>query len=320
MNFNDFLKQASAKSFWSKNSIYFNGKQYPHLFCSQLFFTLKKKNIFSEFPTRLLLDSPEGVASLHQSFLGKQLIYWLGDVSDSIYDKKKKKALSVDLFSYSGPHTLVFFVNGEVSLSRRGIAVGVEIPDQIHRELFEKVLFFFGKNTHKTKKELIDVIFEQSPTIPLESACRLIDYIDVVSVKSKETFRQYLMQLVKPTTSLFTLSEHFFAKREKEFFELWKTMQDTYSPLFWIIFWSEQIWRAHFVITFLNDNNITQARSMSRRLPFSFIKTLWKKYSLLELAAAHNFLYKADYAAKTGSTFCTLDLFFANHFNSTQVF
>jgi hypothetical protein len=93
-------------------------------------------------------------------------------------------------------------------------------------------------------------------------------------------------------------------------------MQESYPQLFWIVFWSEQVWRAHFVVTFLKDNNITQARSMSRRLPFSFIKTLWKKYSLKELAEANSFLYKADYAAKTGSTFCTLDLFFTNHFNN----
>jgi len=315
MNFNDFLKKASSPTLWRTSSIYFNGKSYPHLFCSQLFSFLECKKILPAHPTYLSLDGPEGIASLHQSFLGERLTYWLGDVSERICSKNKKKV--VDLFSYSGPHTLIFFVQGEVSLSRKGSAESIEIPDQIDRNLFERLLLFFEKKGIKEKRELIESIFAQSPTLSLESACRLIDYFDVVNPRLKNEFSaRYVAWLVEPTASLFTLSEYFFARREKAFFELWKTLHENYPPLFWIAFWSEQIWRAHFVVMFLQDNNITQARSMSRRLPFSFIKTLWKKHSLQDLSAAHDFLYKADYAAKTGSTFCTLDLFFANHFNN----
>jgi hypothetical protein len=64
----------------------------------------------------------------------------------------------------------------------------------------------------------------------------------------------------------------------------------------------------------MHQKQFVNAKKMSYRLPYSFINKDWQRVQIDELVECYEFLYQIDYAIKTGSTFCSLDLFFAHYF------
>jgi hypothetical protein len=123
------------------------------------------------------------------------------------------------------------------------------------------------------------------------------------------------MNILGAAPSLSALTEAFFAKDAQRFFSLWSALEKEYPEIFWIIFWSDHVWRAYNVIQFLQEKNFVQAKRMSFRLPYSFINRDWQKNSPSELVQAYQNLYSIDFALKKGSSFTALDLFYVNYFN-----
>ena len=161
---------------------------------------------------------------------------------------------------------------------------------------------------------MIKNIVEQEGIKSLDVVSMLINYCAVTSNRLTDELKEKMTAIIEPELSLFSLSQAFFAKHKKQFFELWKERHTDYTMPFWIAYWSEQVWRAYHVVMFLKHNNFPAARRFSYRLPSSFIKNDWRHCSLKELEQAYKMLYEIDFLFKTGSTFCSLDLWYCKYF------
>ena len=322
MNLESFFQQASQKKFWdNKRVVCFKGKEYPFLFYSNLFSYLENKKLLPAKSKNLIIsqiDKAKILESLQQSFLGEKTFYWLGEykATDAI---KVKSDIFKFIVNYSGPNFIAFHLDDEKITSKVLTEIKkidfIEIEEKVDKSLFEKLLKFFGQDLGSSKLDLVRKIFQQTKSLSLEQSYMLMQYLELVNPKMVDDFYDYLSSiLIEVQPSLNLLSQYFFSRQKEAFFKVWSSVCNDYSEMFWISFWSEQIWKAYNVVKFLKHKNFTSARSMSFRLPFMFINQGWKNFSLNELANCYQFLYNIDFALKTGSTFCSLDLFYVNHF------
>ena len=319
MNFSQFLKSCDNKNFWTnKKVICFESKDYPLLFFNNLFNFLENKSLLPAQRKNLFLNSTEKIklfASLQQSFLGQKSFYWLGEY------KAGKTELLEYLINYKGPHFIVFCITSEKSNAKLTTllkkAGSVNIEDKINYETFEQIIKLNQKNLVTKKLTLIKKIFNQAGTLLLENACMLLQYIELTNSKESNQNFEYISSLALETQpSLTFLAQHFFTKQPEKFFNIWSQVCDDYSDMFWISFWSEQIWRAYYVTKFMKQKNFSAARSLSFRLPYTFIQKDWQNICLNTLEKCHQFLYNNDYKLKRGSTFYNLDLFYFNYFTN----
>lgn len=314
MKFAQFLAEAKDPAFWQKHPVVgFRGTSCPFLFFNRLFVFLKQKGVVSVdfLQTK---DSTEVQKTLQQSFLGATSFYWLGDMGPVTKSRKKNTTLSVEqLARYTGPHRIAFFLSDEHTLSyaaEKKMTV-ITVEPMVNRGLMQDLVSFFER-TKKGKDG--SFLFGTVHEFILDTACVLMDYLDVTSTRASGDLAAYVLALAEPEASLLSLSRAFFAKEEQTFFDLWKRFHDEFPPVFWVTYWSEQLWRAYFTVSFLRKKKMAEARKMAFRLPFSFVRADWQNCSCKELLHAYKFLYTSDVALKKGSTFCTLDLFYFNYF------
>ena len=157
----------------------------------------------------------------------------------------------------------------------------------------------------------------------LDEICMLMNYFFVTSMRFGEQLKQNLAAIIEPQSSLYSLAQSFFKKQKKLFFSLWAQKCNEYPVPFWTTYWSEQLWRAHYVVKFMQQNNYPAARRFGFRLPNSFIKGDWRLCSTTELKKSYEMIYDIDCAFKRGSliasSFCSLDLFYCNYFLRVEV-
>lgn len=154
------------------------------------------------------------------------------------------------------------------------------------------------------------------------------DIQDVLTSFDPERIRQNAMQdtlvedalleqirgMLKSESSLFTLSQLFFAKQPEAFYRYLATIQSMYPEQFWISFWSEQLYRAFFYVTYMKKGNQSEAQKIGARLPFSFLQRDWRKHESAALASSHAFLYELDSALKNSRGELGFDRFYHNFF------
>ena len=160
--------------------------------------------------------------------------------------------------------------------------------------------------------------FALTGTLPLDTACMLMRYGELIGGRRFSAFTHLLPRIIEPAHSLSDLAQQFFARDAQAFFNLWATVGDLYAPIFWVTFFSEQLWQAHGAHEALTQGNLMKAKKIGWRLPFQFLRGSWKKYSSRELANTHQMLYEIDFGIKSGSLMPSLELFFTRHF--TQEF
>ena len=325
MTFEQFLAEAKKPSFWQQRPVLcFHGPTYPILFFSTLFSFLERTSVLPYVLERVPYATQEPdslIARLSQSFLGQQRFYFLGNCTS----KADKKALSFFSFlsTYNGPHTVAFFLAGEGKEIPEKIAQQVkklfviDVSDRVDRRMFDQLNAFFDGTRATHLNGVIDRLFSISGQVELDVACMLFNYFDLISERQAPQFSQYLSHLVVPQRSLMRLSGAFFENDPHTFFSRWEAIRDEYSDMFWVIFWGEQLWQAHHVVACLQNKKFNDAKRIGYRLPFSFFRNGWRRYSLKELSRAHDFVYRIDYALKQGSSFCALELFYSHHFLRT---
>ena len=180
-----------------------------------------------------------------------------------------------------------------------------------------KLLNLFEIKINEQKLKVIgDKIFFNS-SYTLDVACMLMKYFELINVRYADEFNNYLSPILGAQISLYALSDAFFSKKEKLFFDLWQDIDSGYSDMFWISFWSDQVFRAYYVVKFLEQKDFVKAKRSSFRLPYNFMKKDYKQFTLEKLANYYEFLFNIDFAIKKGSSFCSLDLFYLNHFASS---
>jgi len=317
MNLSNFLTQARESSFWSKKkALCFTGSQYPLTFFSQLFDFLKKEKLLCAPYQRIFIDSmdkKEVYSNLSQSILGNYSFFWLGDIGSEKKNNQSQKLIDF-LLNYQGPHVVSFFISHDSKIVEKKKIKGIEIPDTISYQDLMSLMLFFQISFDRDKNNFLKSFFVSNQTIKIEVACNVIKHLALIGSRSLDSMASYLCHLIDSPPTLNVLSEQFFAKQPKIFFTTWNTIRTDYSDMFWITFWSGQLWKAHNVTGYLKQKNFVAAKQMSYRLPFTFINKYWKLCNQGELVQAYQFLYSMDYAIKTGSITDAFDLFFMNYF------
>ncbi len=316
MQLSAFLEQTQTALFSEqKKSCCFSGsKEFePLLFCALLRDFLKKKE-----PASTILDvAAHSIAhvytTLSTSFLGSSATYWLKNIGE--LESKEQTALLVFLQEYQGPHQLFFFLPELNGAAFSDSWLFVELPSSIEHALFASICSSFGVLLSPKSKQLSLRLWAKHKIVPLETACVIMHYLTVLGSSDDAAVLQLLDNLIDEKASLFTLSGYFFAKQPEPFFNYWKVVAREYQEIFWISYWTEQIWRAHYVVKCMQEKQQLEAKKIGYRLPFSFLQRDWRRVSMPELQKAHQFLSDADFQLKNGSSDLCLDLFFSNFFS-----
>lgn len=250
-------------------------------------------------------------ATLETTFLGQVQYFWLEGFAQ--LDKKKLSSVMEYLCGYEGPHTLFLFGTAFATLPAHSLAI--DLPPSLDKAGFIHLATFFGKTAAVKNLRFIKGIYEKHDTLSLDLACVLTDYAELVGTNTEIFCKSWLDSIVIPEKSLFTLSQYFFAKDSSAFFSCWAAVANEYPPVFWISFWSEQLWRAVWVIDLYKEGKVMQAKKIGYRLPFAFLQRDWKKITVWEITQAHDFLYGLDYHLKNGGQMEALDLLYAKFFS-----
>lgn len=314
-NLSDFQNLMHEKSI-----LLFNAKEYPALFFSYFLQKLKSSVSITIINVNLLeKDFNELKPQLEMSFLGRKSFYWLGNLS--LLNEKKIKEIFDYLNSYNGPNQIGLSIENELDLTGKHklnedkfVIVNCNTLSTVeHLQIFLNFL--------DVKLEIALPYFEKSfktlNVITLDQAFILTYYIKLVGKKSNDFLDSWFDKVFVTEQSLFTLSKFLFAKDVKQFFYYWNVISPNYQPIFWVTFWSEQLFRAYWYVKFMNEGSIIQAKQIAYRLPFSFIQYDWKKCSIDKLKEAHQLIYDIDYSLKNGGTELSLDLLYANFFEKT---
>jgi hypothetical protein len=315
----DFLEllTGDGSSLWqSTNKVCFKNNASSPLFFQQILKQMEETKSLPAERLKLNLDSIDFktlFSTLSQSVLGSTNFFWLGEIDLDSKDKKQKEFVNY-ILNYDGPNFIAFSTSTESSKLTFKNGVVVKIENNINIDLFEKLKLFFNINFTSLKAEVIKIFFKQVKTIQLDAACMLLNYIELVSARFTDEYLRYLLTLYGETPSLNLLSESFFSKKANDFFNVWGKVHGEYTDIFWLVFWSDQIWRAHNFIKNIENKNFIEAKKSSSRLPFSFTNTHWQKHKCSDLAKCYNFLYSVDYKIKRGSQFCALDFFYLKYF------
>jgi hypothetical protein len=317
MEFKNFLSSARTPEFWQKHKVYcFVGDEYPLTWFNALFNMLEHQEITPAPYQRIFTDSIEKksfYATLSQSILGNFSFFWLGNLGEE-KDNKSTRDFMQFIVSYQGPHTIAYFTHQVPKNPSSNYVSVINLPKELTYQQCHEMAQFLSIDLDIKKESFLKKLLPPSITVDLETSCMLIRYLELISVKYLNDYTQFLANIIGNSPSLSLLSEHFFAKNPQQFFGVWGSIQSSYPEIFWVSFWSEQIWKAYHVRGFLSEKNFVQAKRMGFRLPYSFMNRDWQKSNTKELAQAYDFLYHMDYGLKTGSTFCSLDLFYMNYF------
>lgn len=308
LDFSRFLTESQKSNFLIDNPVIcFTGSEYSLLFFSQL-------RIFIErtMTVEIIDVSQENeqmlMSRLSTTFLGNRLAFIIKGLESDGRGKDKKIISYLD--TYVGPHMLCVYLSPDQYGEQDRSFLTVTLPEYVDRDMFLQLMSWSGRQITASVKQSVKQLFELYTQISLEHACLLLFYMPLGAI-DREFFDTWLPILVTSEHSMFTLSQYLFQKESAHFFMQWKKIADAYSPQFWVTFWSEQLWRASMFIQLSKQRKFNDARKIAFRLPFSFINRDWRRYTVADLAAAHDTLYRLDYRCKIIENSVGLDLFYA---------
>lgn len=275
---------------------------YPAQFCSHLLERMKQRGQAVARVDCASLDPAAVMAEWSMSFLGTGQLYWCGDMS--AVESSKKKQLFSFLAMYRGPHRVMLFNDKSIE----GLA-SVALPTFVDRAEFGALVHLFYPHV-ENDQELIEAVFAAQPKLAIEAACVALQYLAVLGEGDTNVGARSLFgRMLAPEHSIFTLSQHFFAKELVPFFKLWRALEVDFAPEFWVSFWSEQLWQASLFVSQAKEVGPLAARKGVNRLPFAFMQRDWKRYNEREFSLAHNDLYLVDFGMKNGYAKDGLELF-----------
>jgi hypothetical protein len=305
MKLEQFFNAVAHEQLSSFPVILFSSKQYPVIFFSALLSQLR--HTYQVDPKSIVFDQLSSQAlhaQLSTTFLGRSDLLWLGDLS-SVEPALLKKQMLALLVSYQGPHRLMGCVHpDDKSLQMKGvISLDEDFSEYDRRAL---VTFLFPHIPSAVEK-----LVKGTRIASVDQLSMIAQYAGVIGKNVSLFSETWMKKINAPESSLFDLSSYFFGRKTEQFWTAWNLLKDEYAAPFWTTYWSEQLWRAHYVIKLYKENKITEAKQLSFRLPFSFLQRDWKNISAAELQHAHQFLYDGDYAFKNGGSEFFLEVFYA---------
>jgi len=288
--------------------IYFTANTYPFNFFKLFFNFLNKQHRIKT--TNLFINNlaewQACLPNLEMSFLGQKSYYWR-------LDAKNKQAIYKYLANYQGPHTILIFVNSDDLNSNQKNIINLEL--KTNKELASLVRLLPGANYLRITNFIKQVQDKLGVQLNIDQFCILIQY--GLLVRDLDEFDlKWVYQVIDLEQSLFDLSKHFLFRDSAAFYKSWATVSTTYPEQFWITFFSEQLFRAHWFIVYQKEQNFRLAKQIGFRLSFNFMKNGWRYLDPNLLLKAHDFLYQADYQIKNGGSELWLEAFFNKFFKS----
>jgi hypothetical protein len=251
------------------------------------------------------------------SFLGETYWYSLGDCTD--VPKKKQDQWRVYASGYAGPHTLIFYAPALFVRDVPNTWSVVDLPESVTIQEFERIaLAWYGVHDTVGIMSLIKVLYRTDQVISCEQLFIVPMYASVVGKSLQDFVASYQRALVAVVPGLSLLSQHFFSKNKMAFYKEWAQQESLYQALFWITFWSEQLWRACAYIVSMQKNDRTSAYEISKnRLPYTFTKNGWRTIQSESLREAHAMLYTLDLLLKNGGDAASIELFYIRWFSAS---
>lgn len=315
----DFNIHSTTLDIQNKSVILLQSKKHSPLL---LYRFVKQLQVSSGLEVKKIdLDQDLGdiYCQLQTTFLGQTFLYWFPDLS-SISSRKKRADLISYIAAYQGPHQLVGCVTIEegVTLSNGLI---IELQDSYSSDQVIKLTMLYDQSTDSMKLNqkpeitayFIGKLYRYRKQYSIEQLCMLLDYAGVLGKNSEVFFESWLDQLVISDISLYWVSQLFFEKNAADFFEIWATVRPLYSDQFWTAFFSEQLFKAYWVIVW-QARIAPEHKQITFGLPFSFLKQDWKLHRKDVLQQAHQKIYTVDLLLKSGGSTNRLDLFLVQFF------
>lgn len=314
MELSQYIKNASQLLEQSDSSvIIFQGAVYSHLFFMNMFDRIKTESPI-DFKTIDIQSGDFGFKSqLATSFLGMTCVYWLGDASG--LKAKQKDDLMQYLAVYTGPHKVIMFVDSKTDITQSKHLIVVPMKDKYFFDDAKGLWVTTNLQVAQKNAVFLNQIYKLKNSFALDELYLLKNYQDLVTHDSQEFYESWVTRLVIPDTSLFTLSQLLFEKKEEAFFKLWLQVKDLYAEMFWIAFWSDQLYRSYFFIAFTQEENFAAVKSVSFGLSFSFMKQSYRQYRLEELQKFHEALYAVDSSLKNGGNAYQIDQLYIEFFS-----
>lgn len=312
MKMRTFIQLCNDSELSKKSVVIFTAADYQVLFFATLLDRLKQKTTPAPKSLSYVEASVASLqAQLSTTFLGQHDVIWCGNIS--ALDPALKKSMLAFLATYEGPHALYAFIAEKdlpESFDKQQIVNLNDPLSPAEREQLIALLF-----DRLEWKHLFELTQESYKTMSLDMLVLFAQYRLVLGKNVQPFMQTWFEKIVAPDESLFTLAQWFFARKPQHFYRTWHVLKDAYDPVFWTTFWSEQVWRAYYTVSFCKAQELAQAKQMAYKLPFSFLQRDWKQFSEAELLRAHDFLTTADFRIKNGASDLFLDLFFNNFFS-----
>lgn len=317
MKMRTFLAVCAEYNQKKKPVIIFTAKEYPVIFFARLIECLRLKYaLFFKSLSLSDISFLDAQVQLTTTFLGSTDFLWCGSLS--LLDNTTKKKYIALLSCYTGPHVVWAFITEkdfkECSEKQFDTSVVVNLDEPLsatERDNLFSLLF-----DTLSWSALYELTKESYKTMTLDTLVMLGQYRLVLGKNTHRFSQEWLGELIAPQESMFTLAQYFFARKSSHFFRMWKILYAQRDPLFWVAFWSEQLWRAYYVVTYIKKNQLVQAKQIAFRLPFSFLQRDWKQNSEKQMRDAHALLYEGDFRLKNGGSDLFFDLFFTRYFES----
>ncbi len=313
MELSKYIKDASNLLEQADTSVtVFQGAVYSPIFFMKIFDRLKAE-LTVDFKTIDIQSGDFGFKSqLATSFLGMHCVYWLGDAST--LKAKQKDDLLQYLAAYQGLHKVIVFVDTKTEVARSLHITIVTMKDKYFFEDAKSLWLTEDLKEAQTIATFLQQIYKIKNSFTLDELSLLKNYQDLITYDSKEFYESWVTRLVIPDTSLFTLSQFLFEKKEDAFFRLWLQIKPLYSEMFWISFWSDQLYRSYFFIALTQEENFAAVKQVSFGLSFSFMKQSYKQYKINELQSFHEALYAVDSSLKNGGSSYQIDQLYIDFF------
>jgi hypothetical protein len=252
------------------------------------------------FPTNSA-DFSQWSSVLLQSFLGQSLVYWLSVPTAAAKSAKVRQQVAQFLKTYAGPHA-VWVLVGDEQAADFGSCRRVLIAPTVAATQLNDMAALFGMERSALVVSGLGVVPARG-VLTLDAAAVLLVHAGFVPTRSAEQATSFLQRLLPQDISLVVLAELFFSGHWQSFLTQWAAVSGAYSDMFWVSFWTEQLWRAYWVCWYMQRGQQARARSMSYRLPSTFMQAGWRQNSLLVLRAQYEHISFVDTALKSGSFF-----------------
>lgn len=319
MELTEFIKNSSQilqKS--EKTILLFQSLHYSHNFFFALFQQVKQ-SLSQDYTDFKIIDIQSGdfayKVQLETSFLGTSCVYFLQGVWG--LKAKQKDDFLTYLAGYKGPHKVIVFIDTKTNFLEKLHTLLIKIKDKYFFEDAKKLWVVNDFDQAEKLVVYLQQLYSLKQSFSLDELFLLKNYQMVISKDEKDFYESWANRLVLPDNFLYMLSQLLFEKKVKEFLRLWFELKDLYSEMFWISFWSDQLYRAYFFIFYTQQENFAAAKQVSFGLSFLFIKQTYKHYQLLELQNFHNALFAVDSSLKNGGNVYQIDQLYINFFAST---